>query len=84
MNTRSAFLLSLAANASGVLMIVFNASVGGREIVLGGGILLLLAGVVDILITNLSINRAAKRAVKEAQKNADKKHKNADDTEAAP
>lgn len=77
MNTRSAFLLSLAAIAAGVLMIVFNASVGGREIVLGGGILLLLAGVVDILITNLSINRAAKRAEKEAQKNAD-------DTEAAP
>lgn len=84
MNTRSAFLLSLAAIAAGVLMIVFNASVGGREIVLGGGILLLLAGVVDILITNLSINRAAKRAEKEAQKNADKKDKNADDTEAAP
>lgn len=52
--------MSLAAIAVGVLMIVFNASVGANEIVLGGGILLLVAGVMDILLTNISVGRAAK------------------------
>ena len=62
MNTRTSFLLSLAAIAVGVLMIVFNPSVGANDIVLGGGILLLAAGVIDILITNISVSQANKKA----------------------
>ena len=39
MDTRTPFLLSLAAIAVGVLMIVFNPSVGANDIVLGGGVI---------------------------------------------
>lgn len=69
MDTRTSFLLSLAAIAVGVLMIVFNPSVGANDIVLGGGILLLAAGVIDILITNISVSQANKKAQREADKN---------------
>lgn len=62
MSTRASIIVSEVAIAAGVLMIVFKASVGSREVVLAGGILLLLAGLTNILINCLSAKRAEDEA----------------------